>query len=149
MYEFTVEKTVDAPVDAMWALVSNFANIDWFDGAARVEKTGEGIGQRRRIYMPGSDDPVEEELLALDNAERRMEYAVHEGGVNIMRDYRVVASLADAGEGQSLARWQASFSGVSVEGVEPEMMIGVMSDTYDKMLDMMAAACTDKGANPS
>ena len=46
MYEFTVEKTVDAPVEAMWALVSDFANLDWFDGAARVEKSGEGIGQR-------------------------------------------------------------------------------------------------------
>jgi hypothetical protein len=145
MYEFTVEKTVDAPVDAMWALVSDFANLDWFDGAARVEKSGEGIGQRRRIYMPGSDDPVEEELLALNDDDRTLEYAVHEGGVNIMRDYRVIASLADAGAGRCDARWQASFSGVSVEGVEPDMMVAVMSDTYDKMLDVMAAACATPG----
>ena len=138
MYEFTVEKTVDAPVDAMWALVSDFANLD----ALRVEKSGDGIGQRRLIYMPGSDDPVEEELLALDDNDRRLEYAVHEGGVNIMQDYRVVASLADAGAGRSHARWEASFSGVSVEGVEPEMMITVMSDAYNTMLDAMAAACT-------
>ena len=144
MYEFTVEKTVDAPVEAMWALVSDFANLDWFDGADRVEKSGEGIGQRRRIYMPGSDDPVEEELLALDEGARRLEYAVHEGGVNIMRDYRVVASLADAGAGRCHAIWQASFSGVSMDGVEPEMMVGVMSDTYDKMLDVMAAACVSR-----
>ena len=144
MYEFTVEKTVDAPVDAMWALVSDFANLDWFDGPARVEKIGEGIGQRRRIFMPGSDDPVEEELLALDNDSRRLEYVVHEGGMNIMRDYRVVASLADAGEGRCSARWQASFSGLSVEGVEPDMMVSVMSDTYDKMLDAMAAACVSR-----
>jgi hypothetical protein len=142
MYEFTVEKTVDAPVEAMWALVSDFANLDWYDGAVRVEKSGEGIGQRRLIYMPGSDDPVEEELLALDDSERRLEYAVHEGGVNIMQDYRVVATLVDAGEGRSAACWKASFSGVSVEGVEPEMMITVMSDAYDTMLDAMAAACT-------
>ena len=144
MYEFTVEKTVDAPVEAMWALVSDFANLDWFDGAARVEKSGEGIGQLRRIYMPGSDDPVEEELLALDDDARCLEYAVHEGGVNIMRDYRVVATLADAGAGRCHARWQASFSGVSVDGVEPDMMVDVMSDTYDKMLDVMAAACVNR-----
>ena len=145
MYEFTVEKTVDAPVDAKGALVSDFANLDWFDGAARGEKSGEGVGQRRRIYMPGSDDPVEEELLALDDDDRTLEYAVHEGGVNIMRDYRVIASLADAGAGRCHARWQASFSGVSVEGVEPDMMVAVMSDTYDKMLDVMAAACATPG----
>ena len=64
--------------------------------------------------------------------------------MNIMRDYRVVATLADAGAGRCHARWQASFSGVSVDGVEPDMMVDVMSDTYDKMLDVMAAACVNR-----
>lgn len=141
MPEFTVEKTVDAPLEAMWALVSDFANLDWYDGAERVEKEGEGIGQRRRIYMPGSEDPVEEELLTLDPAAHRFQYAVLEGGMNIMQDYVVTAHLSDAGVGKTLARWDASFSGVSVEGVEPDMMIGVMSEMYDTMLDTMAAAC--------
>ena len=144
MPEFTVEKTLNAPIDAMWALVSDFANLDWYEGAERVEKVGEGIGQRRRIYMPGSDDPVEEELLAMDADSYTFQYAVLEGGVNIMQDYVVTAQLSPAGEGLTAARWQASFSGVSVEGVDPEMMIGVMSDMYATMLDTMAAASRSK-----
>jgi hypothetical protein len=140
MHTFSVEKTVDAPLEAMWALVSDFANLDWYDGAERVERSGEGIGQVRRLFMPGSDQPVEEQLLALDPASHTLEYEVLEGGINIMRDYRVIASLADAGDGKTRAVWNASFSGLSVDGVQPEDMIGVMRDTYGNMLEAMASA---------
>lgn len=120
-------------------MVSDFANLDWFEGATRVEPVGEGIGQVRRIYMPGMDEPVEEKLLALDNERHSLEYAVLEGGMNVMRDYRVVASLSDAGDGRTQARWEAAFSGVAAEGVSPEDMIGVMQGTYEGMLDAIAA----------
>ncbi|PLW84199.1 hypothetical protein CWI75_02305 [Kineobactrum sediminis] len=143
MYEFTVEKTLDAPLDKVWAVVADFANLDWFAGAERVEKIGEGVGQVRRIFMPGSDQPVEEELLVLSPATHQLEYAVLEGPVNIMRDYRVTASLADAGEGRTLAVWQASFAGVTIDGVSPEDMINVMQATYDSMLGAVAVAAAD------
>ena len=119
-------------------MVADFANLNWFAGAERVEKRGEGIGQVRSIYMPGMDQPVEEKLLAMDADSHSFEYEVLEGGVNIMQDYRVVASLTNAGEGRTLARWDASFSGVSAEGVSPDDMIGVMQDTYGGMLDAIA-----------
>lgn len=118
--------------------MSDFANLDWFDGAERVEAVGEGIGQVRRIFMPGMDAPVEEKLLALDAQRHSFEYAVLEGGMNVMRDYRVVASLSDNGAGGTLARWEAAFSGVSVEGVNPQDMIDVMQGTYAGMLDAIA-----------
>ncbi len=145
IYTFTVEKTLDAPLEALWSVVADFTNLDWYDGAERVEAVGEGIGQVRRLFMPGMDDPVEEKLLALDPQAHRLEYEVLEGGLNIMRDYRVVAQLEDAGDGQTRALWDASFSGVSVEGVSPEDMIGVMTDTYGNMLEAMAAAARARG----
>ena len=123
----------------MWSVVSDFANLDWFDGAERVEKVGEGIGQVRRLFMPGSEDPVEEKLLAMDPQAHSFEYEVLPGAVNVMRDYRVVATLSKAGDGQTLARWDAAFSEVTVDGVAPEDMIGVMTDMYGKMLEAMAA----------
>lgn len=135
-----MEQDIDAPLDAVWALVADFANLDWFGGAERVEKVGEGTGQVRRIYMPGMDEPVEEELLAIDPGNHRLEYAVLEGGPNIMRDYRVVATLAAAGEGRTHAHWEATFSGVSVEGVEPADMIRVMRDAYAGMLQEIGRA---------
>jgi hypothetical protein len=140
MYEFTVDKTLDAPLDKVWAVVADFANLDWFAGAERVESVGEGAGQVRRIFMPGSDQPVEEKLLVLAPATHQLQYAVLEGPVNIMRDYRVVASLADAGEGKTRAVWQASFSGVTIDAVSPEDMINVMQVTYDGMLGAVAIA---------
>lgn len=135
-------------MDAVWAVVADFANLDWYRGAERVEKVGDGVGQVRRIYMPGMDAPVEEELLAIDHERHSLEYEVLEGEINIMQNYRVVASLADAGNGRTHARWDASFSGVSVEGVSPEDMIGVMRDTYGAMLEAImleavARAATD------
>lgn len=141
MHEFTVEKTVDAPREGMWRVVSDFANLDWFPGAERSEAVGgPGVGQIRRIYMPGMDAPVEEKLLALDPDNCTLEYSVLEGPVNVLRDYRVVASLQSAGEGQTRATWRAAFSGVAADGVSPEDMVQVMRDTYDGMLDAMAAA---------
>ncbi|MBN7798615.1 SRPBCC family protein [Parahaliea mediterranea] len=138
MHTFTVEKTLEAPLDKVWAVVSDFANLDWFGGAERVEAVGEGVGQVRRIFMPGMDAPVEEKLLARDAQRHCVEYAVLEGGMNVMRDYRVAASLSDNGAGGTLARWEAAFSGVSVEGVDPQDMIDVMQGTYDGMLDAIA-----------
>ncbi|MAL96264.1 MAG: hypothetical protein CME40_14410 [Haliea sp.] len=141
MHEFTVEKIVDAPVAGMWRVVADFANLDWFPGAERSEAVGgPGVGQVRRIYMPGMDAPVEEKLLALDPESHTLEYAVLEGPVNVLRDYRVVASLQEAGPDKTRAIWQAAFSGVAVDGVSPEDMTQVMRDTYDGMLDAMAAA---------
>lgn len=125
-------------------MVSDFSNLDWFAGAERVEQEGEGIGQLRRIFMPGNDQPVEEKLLALDHQQHSLEYQVLEGPVNIMQDYRVVASLEDAGDGRTAARWDASFSGVSLEGVEPQGMIDVMRDMYAGMLDAIAVEAASR-----
>lgn len=144
MHEFTVEKTLDVTKDKLWAVVADFANLDWYQGAARVEREGEGIGQVRRIFMPGMDQPVEEQLLALDSNNCTLEYTVLEGAVNIMRDYHVIARLQDADGGGTRASWQARFSGVSVDGVAPADMIAVMQSTYDGMLDAMAAAARSR-----
>lgn len=139
IYTFKVEKTLAAPRDKVWSVVADFSNLDWFGGAERVEQVGEGVGQVRRIFMPGMEHPVEEKLLALDAGSYSIEYQVLEGAVNVLKDYRVVASLEDCGDGETLARWDASFSGVAAEGVEPEGMIAVMTDMYDGMLDAIAA----------
>ena len=88
--------------------------------------------------MPGSEYPVDEKLLALDENSHSFEYQVLEGDVNIMQDYRVAASL-EAIDGGTRARWNCSFSGVSVEGVEPESMIGIMQEMYGGMLEAIAA----------
>lgn len=141
MHEFTVERIVDAPIAGMWRVVSDFANLDWFPGAERYEAVGRpGVGLVRRIYMPGMDAPVEEKLLALDPATRTLQYAVIEGPVNVLQDYRVTASLQDMGEGKTCATWQAAFSGVAVDGVSPEDMIQVMRDTYEGMFEAMSVA---------
>lgn len=141
MYEFTVEKTVEAPVAGMWRVVSDFANLDWFPGAERAEAVGgPGVGQVRRIYMPGMDAPVEEKLLALDPESRSLQYTVLDGPVNVLRDYHVTATLQADGDDRTRATWQASFSGVAIDGVKPEDMVQVMCDTYEGMLEAMAVA---------
>ncbi|TXS96524.1 SRPBCC family protein [Parahaliea maris] len=139
IYAFTVEKTLEAPLEQVWAVVADFGNLDWFDGAERVEQVGEGVGQVRRVFMPGAEQPVEEKLLALDSDRHSIEYEVLEGAVNVMQGYRVVASLEDAGEGKTRARWEAGFTGITIEGLEPETMIAAMTDMYGGMLDAIAA----------
>ncbi len=139
MYSFTVEQELEAPLEKVWAVVADFGNLDWYEGAERVEQVGEGVGQVRRIFMPGAEQPVEEKLIALDNERHSFEYEVLEGAVNIMQGYRVVASLEDIGEGLTRARWEASFTGIAIDGLEPETMISAMTDMYGGMLLAIAA----------
>jgi hypothetical protein len=135
-----VEKTLDAPLDRVWALLADFSNLDWYEGAERVEAVGQGIGQIRRVFIPGMASPVEEQLLASDADHYRLEYQVLDGGSNILRDYRVIATLRDAGAGRTLARWNAAFSGVTVEGVKAQDMAGTLRDVYAGMALAIARA---------
>ncbi len=139
MHQFSTEKVLHADIDQVWQIVADFANLDWFAGAEKVEKIGDGIGQVRRIYMPGMAEPVDEKLLSLDNEQYSLEYEVLEGAVNVMQNYRVHAQLHKLGDGETKAVWQGQFDGVTVEGVEPQQMIDVMQQTYDGMLSAIEA----------
>lgn len=139
MHAIRVEKELNVPLDALWAVVADFSNLSWFPAAESVEKVGDGVGEIRRITMAGMPEAIEERLDAINPEEHTLTYRVLENSVNIMQDYTVVANLSKASESTTIASWQGSFSGVSVD-IEPQVMIDLMTETYGSMLEQMAAA---------
>jgi len=139
MHTIEVERELKAPIEKLWALVADFGNLSWYPAAEKVERIGSGIGEIRRILLPGMPAAVEERLLELDPLQHRIVYQVLENEINIMQDYTVEASLRSAGEAATVALWHGHFSGVAGD-LEPQMMIDVMTDTYASMLTEMERA---------
>ena len=106
MHTFNVERQLNVPIEKLWALVSDFSNLSWYSPAEKVEKVGNGIGEIRRITMPGMPAAIEERLLELEPQQHRLVYEVLENDINIMQDYTVTASLHSAGNTSTVALWQ-------------------------------------------
>lgn len=138
MHEILIEKTLSAPVTSVWALLEDFANLDWYPPAERVEVIEEDGHLVRRIFMHGMDTPVDEKLEAVDVEQMQFSYTIP--GMP-MQNYRVVVNLSANG-GNTDVRWHAGFTGVS-EGMNADDMVALMTDTYGSMLlDLEKAANT-------
>lgn len=136
MHEILIEKTLNAPTEEVWRVLSSFADLSWYSPAEKVEQIGEGIGQVRRIYMPGMEHPIDEVLQSMDEQKREFSYTIP--GMP-MQDYKVVVQLSENND-QCDVHWHATFSDV-IEGINANDMIGMMQDTYSAMLgDIEAAA---------
>ena len=139
MHAIKVERELNVPIEKLWSLVSDFSNLSWYPPAEKVEKIGEGIGEIRRITMPGMPTAIEERLMELDPQQHRLVYQVLENEINIMQDYTVVARLRSVDDSTTVALWHGQFSGVAGD-LEPQMMIDIMTDTYGSMLMEMERA---------
>ena len=140
MHEILIEKTLNASVDQVWSVLSDFGNLDWYPPAERVEVLGEGPGQIRRIYMMGMDTPVDEKLEAIDETARQFSYTIPDMP---MQDYRVVVNVNEDRDAKCHVRWHARFSGVG-EGMKAEDMIALMTDTYGAMMDDIERAAASR-----
>ena len=141
MHTFKVEMELNVPIEKLWALVSDFSNLSWYSPAEKVEKVGSGIGEIRRITMPGMSAAIEERLLELDPKQHQLVYEVLENEINIMQNYTVKAGLRSSGDASTVALWHGQFSGITGD-LEPQMMIEVMTETYTSMLTEMERAVT-------
>ena len=148
MHIIKVERELKVPIEKLWALVSDFSNLSWYSPAEKIEKLGSGIGEIRRITMPGIPTAIEERLLELDPLQHRLVYTVLENEINIMQDYTVEASLRSAGDASTVALWQGQFSGVAGD-LEPQIMIDIMTETYVSMLTEMEGAVQKAGRTES
>ena len=141
MHNIIAEKNISAPIAKVWALVADFANLDWYSPATKVEKIAsdqaDRKGEIRRITMPDMPNPVDEVLDAIDEANHCLYY--HIPGTP-MADYKVCVSLVADGSNATQAKWHATFTDVTMDGLTPEMMIDMMENTYSGMLDEIEKA---------
>ncbi len=135
MHTIIAEKDINAPIEKIWALVSDFANLDWYSGAEKVEHIpstkADRSGEIRRIYMPGMADPVDEILETIDANQHRISYQIPGSP---MAGYQVEVSLTTNSDQSTHAKWHATFTHVTMEGLTSEMMVEMVTKTYAEML---------------
>lgn len=126
-----VEKELDVPADALWALVEDFGRCDWIPGAA-VELQGEGVGMVR--VMAGT---IRERLDAVDPDTRTLRYSIADEGIPFpVKGYCATMRVEDAPGGRSRLRWSCECEPVGVSAAEAT---GRIEGMYETMIGWIEA----------
>jgi hypothetical protein len=96
---------IDAPADAVWRLVGDFAEDSWTGVAITCE--GAGTGAVRTVAMPSGD--VVERCDHHDDGDRRLAYTVLEGNPFPVSSCSGEVHVAEAGAARSEVRWTIAY----------------------------------------
>lgn len=96
---------VDAPADAVWALVGDFADDSWTGVAITCD--GAGAGAVRTVAMPTGD--VVERCDRHDDDARSLAYTVLAGNPFPVASCSGVIEVVDRGSARSEVRWQIAY----------------------------------------
>ena len=105
--EYTVSKELEQPAAAVWAVLREFAEIDWVDGFLRCEPIGEGIGMIRRIYV-SEDFFIDERLTEFSDESMRLAYDFPDEFPFPLKDYKASVRVSDDGASRCTIVWCAS-----------------------------------------
>lgn len=125
MAEVIVREEIDASVDAVWDLMSDFGGVaDNSPVIERCDVEGEGVGAVRTLHMQGGLQ-LQERLEAFDPAGRTWSYSIVEPAPLPLKDYLSTVTLTDA-DGRCAVEWRSTFEpdGVSEEQAR-EMIRGI------------------------
>ncbi len=136
MAEYQMEGEVEIPADALWAVISDFADVSWVPGKPPVETEGEGIGMVRVIETP-SIPKVREQLDAVDEAERTIRYRVIEGNPMPVSDYRAAMQVVDLGDGRSRLVWSCTWE---PKGIPEDKARRAVAGMYKAVFKAMKAS---------
>ncbi|MDD7941073.1 SRPBCC family protein [Actinomycetospora lutea] len=113
MPDLTASAVVPADADTVWRVVRDFDGLPtWHPAIAASELEGDGrsdqVGAVRRLTL-GDGGVVRESLVALDDRERRLTYAILESPFPV-RDYRSTIRVHPVTKtGESFVAWSVLF----------------------------------------
>ena len=112
-----------APKD-VWESVKDFGDLSWAAaaGLGDVVVNGEGVGMIRCISMPGSDKPVVERLVAVDQEVMSLTYVVDHDSLPGFKNYAATAQVKPADNG-AVVTWSLS-ARAPVESAD-DMQVGL------------------------
>lgn len=101
--------TLAAPVDEVWAVVGDFADMGWYPGVASVEATGSEKGATRTRTMQDGT-VIEEELLKLDPAKHAISVRFVNDNLDVVTatNYASHITLTDR-DGKTELVWKGAF----------------------------------------
>lgn len=100
------EGEIEARVAVVWAIVSDFANLQrWHPEVRACEASGEGPGAVRTVVL--STGSFQEKLELCDPLEHRLRYAVVASDQLSMLGLRAAIELSAGGPDRTRIRWSA------------------------------------------
>lgn len=129
-----VTKTVNAPVDEVWAIISAWGSERlWFPGVAKSSVKGFGIGSVRTLTFATANMSVSETLESANPVTHTISYSIHQND-DRMKNPRAELSLEAIGGGDQTRFTWTGFS----DWVDPEyqptlatMLEGMYNETID------------------
>jgi carbon monoxide dehydrogenase subunit G len=106
----TEKVTIDAPADAVWAKVKDFAALkDWHPAVAESSASaGNSEGSVRSLKLKGGG-ALEETLESYDAAKMKYAYRAKDGGALPVTNYSSTIFVTASGAGQSVVEWRGAF----------------------------------------
>jgi hypothetical protein len=107
----SVDQTIAAPPEAVWAVIGNFQDMGWHPAVTKTEGTGGNtIGATRTLTLGGGGQIVEK-LEKYDPATHSYFYRIEQVDPKVLpvTNYSSWLSVAPAAEGGSLVTWKGAF----------------------------------------
>jgi mxaD protein len=137
---------IDAPADAVWAVVGDFGGIQrWSPGVESsrlVLHDRNETGAIRLLRRRGDGTQVTEKLLDYDPVNRRMVYTYVDGVVRAA-DYYSEVVVKDAGEGRSIVEWRGRFKRLAYwtddppAGQDDKAVLNFLNNAYKTGLESL------------
>lgn len=136
MASVRVSKHIDAPAEAVWAILADFANVTWIPGAGEVQVEGRGPGMRRLIHG-GGETPIVETLIWIEPDQNALAYQISDSPLPVSWFEAVVRVTKNAGpEEGSTATWDIDYDPIGDDGTAR----GAIDAVYAAMAGWLADA---------
>ena len=138
MAKAVVKRDYKVSADELWAVVGDFGNTAWVQGASDTEIEGSGVGMVR-VFKMGDDPGIREKLETIDHASRTLTYSIGDNLPMPVKNYMSKMVVTAAGDGCQL-EWSCTCdpdgvseeeAAASVEGMSGAMT-GWIADLVEK-----------------
>ena len=128
MYTLSIRTTLDAAVDAVWKIVSDFGNARFLPFEV-LESSGHGPGATRSIRTPDGTRMVDR-LDVLDRASRTVQYSLDNAASDPgpMARYQATMRLHATGDGRTDVEWSGQIE--FVPEIDPTSVLPIVLTVY-------------------
>jgi len=128
-----VVREIDQPIEKIWAVVSDFANVGWAMPGVKVTSEGSGVGMVRIMHIPNSN-PVAEVLETLDPVNHSFSYTIAEMPMP-MTGFRGKAKLEKISDAKTRVYWGAE--GQTTEGGDAAQLSAMFEGMYGQLVSSL------------
>lgn len=130
----SAEVHVPISPERVWEAMKDYGNLSWSEGIEEVKVTGEGIGMIRHVRLEGSEDWVDEYLIAVDEDSRKFDYGIDPEFAGVA-NYRASGQALADNDG-CMIKWQC---GGDVPAEQVQDMTALMDAMAEAIAGLFAA----------